>query len=187
MNSAVTRLLGIARKAGRVEAGEEPAGAAARSGHARVILVACDAADNSVRRAAHFAGGAKIPWLRTPLSKAELGGAVGRTSCAMLAVTDFGLAAAIAGKLAAADPDQYGEAAAALDGKAARALQRQREKRAHEKKLQRAGRKPWAPQSGTKREKERPRPPREAAKGSAAPQRPGPRGVVSIKLGKKTP
>ena len=145
MNSAVTHLLGIARKAGRVEVGEEPAGSAARSGHARVILVACDAADNSVRRAAHFAEGAKIPWLHTPLSKEEMGGAVGRTSCAMLAVTDFGLAAAIAGKLAAADPERYSEAAAALDGKAAKALQRQREKRAHEKKLERAGRKPWAP------------------------------------------
>lgn len=187
MNSAVTHLLGIARKAGRVEVGEEPAGSAARSGHARVILVACDAADNSVRRAAHFAEGAKIPWLHTPLSKAEMGGAVGRTSCAMLAVTDFGLAAAIAGKLAAGDPERYGEAAAALDGKAARAIQRQREKRAHEKKLQRAGRKPWAPQSSAKEKKEKPRPPQKAAKGSAAPQRPRPKGVVSIKLGKKTP
>ena len=51
----VLHLLGIARKAGRVEVGEEPVGASARARQARLILVASDAADNSARRAAHFA------------------------------------------------------------------------------------------------------------------------------------
>ena len=36
-------LLGIAQKAGRLEVGEEPVGAAARARQARVILLACDA------------------------------------------------------------------------------------------------------------------------------------------------
>ena len=38
-------LLGIAQKAGRLEVGEEPVGAAARARQARVILLACDAYD----------------------------------------------------------------------------------------------------------------------------------------------
>ena len=144
MDSAL-HLLGIARKAGRVEAGEEPAGAACRARQAKVLLVAADAADNSVRRAARFAEAGQVPCLRTPWDKGVLGGAVGRTACAMLALTDAGLSAALAEKLAQADPEAYGPAAEALRAKADRQLQRQREKRAHEKKLERAGRKPWAP------------------------------------------
>ena len=142
MDSAL-RLLGIARKAGRVEVGEEPAGAACRARQARLLLVAADAADNSVRRAAHFAEAGKVPWLRAPWDKGTMGGAVGRSACAMLALTDAGLAAALAEKLAQAHPEAAA-AAEELSGKAARALQRQKEQRAHEKKLERMGRKPWA-------------------------------------------
>lgn len=65
---------------------------------ARLILVASDAADNSARRAAHFARRDKAPWFRVPYTKGELGGTVGRASCAMLALTDVGLAAAMAGQ-----------------------------------------------------------------------------------------
>ena len=44
-------LIGLAKKAGKLEVGEEPVGAAARSKHARLILIASDAADNTRRRA----------------------------------------------------------------------------------------------------------------------------------------
>ena len=47
-------LIGLAKKAGKLEVGEEPVGAAARSKHARLILIASDAADNTRRRALHF-------------------------------------------------------------------------------------------------------------------------------------
>ena len=144
MDSAL-HLLGIARKAGRAEVGEEPAGAACRARQARVLLLAADAADNSVRRAARFAEAGQVPCLRTPWDKGTLGGAVGRTACAMVALTDAGLAAALVEKLAQADPEACGAAAEALRGKADKQLQRQKEQRAHEKKLARAGRKPWAP------------------------------------------
>ena len=40
----ILSMIGLAKKAGRVEIGEEPVGSAARSRHARVILVASDAA-----------------------------------------------------------------------------------------------------------------------------------------------
>ena len=144
MDSALHRR-GSARTAGGAEWGEAPAGAAGRARQARVLLVAADAADNSVRRAARFAEAGQVPWLKTPWDKGTLGGAVGRTACAMLALTDAGLAAALVEKLAQADPDAYGPAAEALRDKADRQLQRQREQRAHEKKLERAKKKPWAP------------------------------------------
>lgn len=111
---------------------------------ARLILVASDAADNSARRAAHFAQAGKAPWFRVPYTKGELGGTVGRASCAMLALTDVGLAAALLARLAAGAPETYGAASAELSEKADKALQRQKEQRRHEKKLQKGGRKPWA-------------------------------------------
>ena len=141
---SVLHLLGIARKAGRVEVGEEPVGAAARAHQAKLILTACDGAGNSLRRAAHFAQAGSAPAVQTPYTKGELGLAVGRSSCAMLALTDHGLAAAFARKLAEADGEQYGDTAAELEEKARRALQRQKEQRRHEKKLERAAAKPWA-------------------------------------------
>lgn len=98
--------------------------------------------------AAHFAQAGKAPWFRVPYTKGELGGTVGRASCAMLALTDVGLAAALLARLAAGAPETYGAASAELSEKADKALQRQKEQRRHEKKLQKA-----------KRSRGRPRPP----------------------------
>ena len=96
-------LIGLAQKAGRLAVGEEPTGAAARARDARLILVAADAAENSVRRVRHFADAGQCLWCRIGADKDALGRAVGRSSCAMLAVTDIGFAEAIAKKLAEGD------------------------------------------------------------------------------------
>jgi ribosomal protein L7Ae-like RNA K-turn-binding protein len=143
MNSTL-HLLGIARKAGKLELGEEPTGAAARAKQAKLIVVARDAAENTFRRVRHFADAGNVLWVSVPFTKTELGGAVGRNSCAMLAVMDVGLASAIVQKLAAEDPEKYSITAEKMEEKAARALQRQKEKRAHEKNLREGKRKPWA-------------------------------------------
>ena len=150
MSDAALHLLGLARKAGHIEVGEEPAGAACRGRKARVLLLACDAAENSVRRAQHFAEAGATLCVQTPFTKAQMGMAVGRESCAMAALTDAGLAASLMKKLAASDPERYAQAAAALDTRAQRALQRQREKRQHEKNMARGKHKPWAAPPKTK-------------------------------------
>lgn len=134
----VLSLLGLAKKAGRLEAGEEPVGGAARARDARLILLASDAAENTARRAEHFAEAGACLCARIPADKDALGRAVGRTSCAMLAVTDIGFAEAVAKKLAALDAEQYGEIAERLSVKAARAAERRRERARHEKNV-RAG------------------------------------------------
>lgn len=99
-------LLGLACKAGHLAIGEEPVGAAAQLGRARVILLASDAAENSRRRAAHYADLHASPLLTLPHDKQTLGGAVGRASCAMLAMTDIRMALSMvqALGLAAEDP-----------------------------------------------------------------------------------
>lgn len=144
----VLSLLGLAKKAGKLELGEEPVGAACRSRKARVVLLASDAAANTMRRASHFGQAGQVPFVTIPFTKVEIGQMAGRSTCAMSAVTDVGLAAALLSKLAASDPETYGAAAGLLHGKAEKALQRQKENLAHEKKLQRAKNKPWAPKTG---------------------------------------
>lgn len=137
-------LLGIARKAGCVEVGEEPVGAAARSRRARLVVLASDAAENTCRRALRFAEAGRARCLQSPFDKGELGRAVGRADCAMLSFTDVGLAASFARCLAASDPESYGEAAGTLTQEAGRALERKKERRRQEKKRERAKAKPWA-------------------------------------------
>lgn len=131
----VLNLLGLAKKGGRLEVGEEPTGAAARAKDARLLLIASDAADNSFRRLRHFADAGACLYTRLPCTKDELGKALGRSSCAMVAVTDIGFATAIAQKLAEDDEASYGELAEKLALKAQRAAQRRKEMEQHEKNL----------------------------------------------------
>ena len=65
MTEHILSMLGLALKAGRVEVGEEPVGAAARAKKARVIFVAQDAAPSSVRRAQSFARAGSTLCVRT--------------------------------------------------------------------------------------------------------------------------
>ena len=85
MMEQILSTLGLALRAGSVAVGEEPVGSAARAKHARLILVASDAAPGSVRRAFAFAQTGACLCLVIPAEKAALGRALGRTSCAMCA------------------------------------------------------------------------------------------------------
>ena len=120
----VLSLLGLALRGGRLAVGEEPAALAAKAGQARLLLTASDAAGNALRRAEHLAEEGHCLYLPLPFTKAELGGALGRGSAAIAALTDLGLAAAVAERLAQLDPERYGEAAARMDLKRRRAAER---------------------------------------------------------------
>ena len=129
------KLLGITKKAGRLEIGEESVGMAARAKKARVILAACDSSDNSKRRAENFAKAGKVPFVVLPFSKYDLGIEVGRGSPGLLAITDIGLAASFLSKLAADFPGQYDSCRDELGLKAEKAMQRRKEAKAHERNL----------------------------------------------------
>lgn len=135
----VLAMIGMALRAGRLAVGEEPVGAACRARDCRLLLLAGDAAGNTIRRAEHFAQAGQCVTVTLPHTREELGEAVGRSVCAMAAVTDTGLAGAIARRLAQRDPERYGEAAQRLAIKAQRADQRRQEQRAHDKRLRRGG------------------------------------------------
>lgn len=174
-NDPILHLIGLAKKAGRLEIGEEPVGAVCRARQAKLILVAGDAAANTFRRAAHFGEAGNVLWLSLPHTKEALGFTLGRSSVAMLALTDIGFAASLVKKLSAADPEQYSAAAAALDTKATKALQRQKEQRQHEKNLRQGKRKPWAPPPPPKKE-EAAADKKNAAKSGTPSRKPGPVG-----------
>lgn len=178
----ILSLLGLALRGGNLVLGEEPVEAAARARDARVLLLAADAADNTRRRTERFADAGQCLWLRLPFTKAELGRALGRTSVAIVAVTDIGLASAAVRRLAELDPARYAEAAARLDVKAQRAAERRAEQAAHEKNLRQGRKKPPKAVSAPKGSPggsappedvphRAPRPPAAAPKG-AAPRKP---------------
>lgn len=129
------RLLGLAKKAGRLEIGEETCGAAARAKKARIILTASDASDNSLQRARNYARTGNIPHIPVPYTKMELGIEVGRGSPGMLAITDIGLAARFVSELARENPELYGDAAAEMAAKNERAVRRKKEAKMHEKNV----------------------------------------------------
>lgn len=70
-------LLGLARKARKLEIGEEPCGIACRSGKAKLLLIAHDAGDHTFRRARSYCRAGKPPYLCVPFTKDELGDALG--------------------------------------------------------------------------------------------------------------
>lgn len=102
---SIPSLLGLALRAGRLAVGEEP-------GRGRLPVPQGVPVAAGQRRggqhhppALHFCQAGKTICITLPLTKQELGPAgLGRASCAMLALTDVGFAAAVAGKAGPAGP-----------------------------------------------------------------------------------
>jgi len=129
----VLNYLALARKGGRAELGEEPVGAAARSGKAYAIVVASDAGDHTWRRAKAYAAGTDQQAVRLPYTKDEMGMAVGRQSLAIAAITDCALALALVQALP--DAEKYANAIAVLTEKASKLKKRQQEAKAHQRNV----------------------------------------------------
>ena len=125
--------LSLARKAGRIELGEEPVGAVARAQKARLLVVAQDASDHTWRRAKSFVAGTDQQCIKVPYTKAQLGEAIGRQELALAAITDPALALAFLKALE--DPEKYKEALQSLEVRTKRVMTRQAEARAHEKNV----------------------------------------------------
>lgn len=102
-DNGICSLLGLARRAGKLAAGDEPVRELSRSGVVRVVLLASDAGAAVSRQARFLAERAEVPLLTLPVTGTELGGALGRKTCAVCALSDSGFAAKAAEKLAAID------------------------------------------------------------------------------------
>lgn len=131
MNQNALNLLSLARKGGMAALGEDAVSAEARSGHAKLIVVASDAADHTWRRAENLARSAGCPVSRVEASKQELGYSVGRSTCALAAVTDAGLALRFGKTLGTLSEEQL----QALEDFDARQRRQRKESKAHERNL----------------------------------------------------
>ncbi len=125
--------MALARKAGRIELGEEPVGGAARAQKARLVIVASDASDHTWRRALSFVAGTSQIALRVPFTKDQLGFIIGRKELAIAAFTDPALALAFVKALG--QPEKYAEMLEALENRAQRVRQRQKEAAAHQRNI----------------------------------------------------
>ncbi len=123
--------MSLARKAGLIELGEEPVGAAARAQKAKLVAVAQDSGDHTWRRAKSFVAGTGQICIRVPYTKDEMGQATGRTSLAIAAFTDPAMAVAFLKALP--QQERYSEELKALETRAQKVRQRRDEARAHEK------------------------------------------------------
>jgi ribosomal protein L7Ae-like RNA K-turn-binding protein len=132
MNEKALGLLGIAQKGGNIQIGEEPVGASARAGKARLIILAADAAGHTVRRASSFASLHQTPLIQVDGDKETLGGVFGRTAVAMLSMTDVFLAQRFLEVLG--EPERYGQQLEAVREKAAAMAQRKKEQQRSNRK-----------------------------------------------------
>ena len=123
--------MALARKAGRIELGEEPVGGAARAGKACLVVVAADAGDHTWRRAKSFVAGTNQVAVKLPYSKDEMGMVTGRTSLAIAAFTDPAMALACLKSLP--QQEKYSQELESLENRTKRVRQRQQEAKAHEK------------------------------------------------------
>ena len=125
--------LGLARRAGLCELGEEPVGAITRTGKGYLVVVASDASDHTWRRAKSFVAGTEQQCLRLPYPKTEMGLATGRQELAIAAMTDPAMALALVNALG--QPEKYKAVAEVLQTKADRAKKRQAEAKAHKRNV----------------------------------------------------
>ena len=103
MTDSALSLLGLALRGNHLAVGEQPVADACKARRAFLVVTAAGAAQNSVERAPRGAAGGGGPWRPRPRAQARGGRAPGRAPCAMAALTDRGLAGALAEKLIRAD------------------------------------------------------------------------------------
>lgn len=183
-NNAIVSLLGLCLRGNHLAVGEEPVAEAAECRAIRLLVLCSDAPDSTRRRAERFAREGQCLLAELPVTKAELGRALGRASVAMAGVTDLGLAGAVASRLGQMDPARYADLAQRMELKAKRAAERKRLHEAQAKaprsaevrkeKPQRRTEEPAkAPANAQKAPGRRPRPDRDAPRKAAAPARDG--------------
>ena len=128
MKDKALKMLGLMRPAGAIEIGADRAAEAARAGRARVLLLASDASETTLRKAGYALEGRSALDLKLPFSREELSEALGVGDCTMAAITDMGFAAAFVKLLAAEDPERFADAAAVLEAKQDKMRRRRSEK-----------------------------------------------------------
>ncbi len=94
MNPKVQSLLGLARRAGKLEIGDESCLKAVRSGRAQLVIVAGDASAGTLKKYQDKCSHYQVPYVQAG-SRYEIGQAIGRAEQVVVAVNDQGFAKGI--------------------------------------------------------------------------------------------
>jgi len=94
-DTAALRLIGIARRAGRVAIGTRSVKERASVGDVRVVIIARDVTDNAERRVLPLLEALDVPVVRCG-TRQTLGAAVGRGPLAVVGIQDRALATGVA-------------------------------------------------------------------------------------------
>ncbi len=121
-------LLGIARRGGMVEIGDESVRVALLTKRGRVVLIASDASERSKNMFSAIAEDSSVPHIEVAETMADLGNALGKRPCAAVCVCDMGIAAALVKKLSDINP-QAKELLPQIDAKAKRIAARKNKKK----------------------------------------------------------
>ena len=122
-------LVGLAYKAGKLVAGDTEVSELVFEKRARLICTACDASERLVDRAQHMPDRCNGLYVALPYTQGELGRALGRETCSIIAFSDPGLSWAFANKLAEIDHERYNVLSEALAGRKDRADRRKVKKK----------------------------------------------------------
>ncbi len=127
MSSSYLGLLGLARRAGKVEMGDDAARAACNASLARLLIISEEASPRTRETFEFVAESAGIPCITVSETRAEIGNALGKRPIAVCAVCNTGFAAAIIKKLADTNEDAK-NALPKAEKKAARVASRSKKK-----------------------------------------------------------
>jgi ribosomal protein L7Ae-like RNA K-turn-binding protein len=97
--NSVLSLISIAKKAGKIAAGEYQTETAVKSGKACLVIISEEASENTKKKFRNMGSFYEVP-VRYYGTKVELGAAIGCEFRASMAVTDLGLAQSIEKKMA---------------------------------------------------------------------------------------
>lgn len=107
MMNKIHSTLGLAMRAGKIVSGDDTVMRAVRSGDARLVILAADAADNAKKKYMDKCSHYRIPLVEYG-SRFDLGSAIGKVDRVVLAVTDAGFANSIAkGLVKPAEVDEH--------------------------------------------------------------------------------
>lgn len=92
----VAGLLGMARRAGKLTTGFDAVAARIREGMAAAVLIAADLSEKTEKELRFAARNRPVPFLRLPLSKEEVGAALGlKKPVGVLSLEDTGFATSL--------------------------------------------------------------------------------------------
>ena len=108
--SKALNYLGLARKSGGMETGEDNSAGLVKAGKARLLIVASDTSDGAKRRAEGYVFETNTVLVEVPFTKEEISSISGKSGCSMAAITDLGLATAFLKALTQEQGEKYSEA-----------------------------------------------------------------------------